>query len=76
MAKGSFSLVGSCAIVVVRPIAWWGGGLAMGRSRGCKASVCACASMTERFPLLSTGVGGLEFGLGSGGSIAGVMDGG
>ena len=73
MAKGSFSLVGSCVVVVARPTAWWGGGLAMGGSRGCKASVGACASMTEGFPLLNTGVGVLEFGLGSDGSIAGVM---
>ena len=48
----------------------------MGGSRGSEASVGACASMTEGFPLLSTGVGGLEFGLGSDGSIAGVMGGG
>ena len=76
MAKGSFSLVGSCAIVVARPITWWGGGLAMGRSRGSETSVGACASTTEGFPLLSTSVGGFEFGLCSGGSIAGVMGGG
>ena len=76
MAKGSFSLVGSCAGVVARPIAWWGGGLAMGWSRGCNASVGVGASMIEGFPLLSTGVGGLEFGLGSDGSVAGVMGGG
>ena len=76
MAKGSFSLVGSCAVVVARPIAWWGGELAMGWTRGCNASVGVGASMIEGFPLLSIGVGGLGFGLGSDGSVSGVMGGG